>query len=65
MIPMSSSPPKEDDSDDESDEDFKRVYRLNADSYEDLSRLASKPLFITDLIQGLQSDDYKRFTTAV
>ena len=40
-------------------------YYVPKDNYEDLKPLQGKPLFISDLIQGLQSDDHKRFNLAV
>ena len=57
---------KEHDSDDEEDEDdFKVKYRSPADDYSDLTKLQKKPLFISDLLQGLRSEDFDRFSLAL
>lgn len=50
------------DSDNESDFDVK--YEQVEDNYEDLKTI-QKPVFISDLLLGLQSDDVKRFTLAI
>lgn len=47
------------DSDNESDFDTK--YERIQDSYDDLKQI-SKPVFLSDLIQGIQSEDIRRFT---
>lgn len=49
----------EDDSD--NDSDFEPVYKINQDNHADLKHL-QKPLFLTDLIQALSSEDFERFT---
>ena len=49
----------EDDSD--NDSDFEPIYKINQDNHVDLKNL-QKPLFLTDLIQALMSDDFERFT---
>ena len=46
-------------------EDFGVKYHTPKDTYDDLKPLQNKPLFISDLIQGLQSEDHKRFMIAL
>ena len=53
------------DSDDEDDGDFKVRYKSLPDDYSDLKKLQDKPLFISDLIQGLRSEDHNRFNNAL
>ena len=66
--------PEGGDSDDEDEEEKKeedddgdlRVrYKSPIDNYSDLGKLQHKPLFISDLIQGLRSEDHKRFKIAL
>ena len=56
---------KDVDSDDEDDGDFKVRYKSLPDDYSDLKKLQDKPLFISDLIQGLRSEDHNRFNNAL
>lgn len=58
-------PDSDDESGEESDGDFKVKYHHKADDYSDLSKLQHKPLFISDLLQGLRSDDHHRFKTSL
>lgn len=57
--------PKKQSQQEEQDDDFKTIYSAPKENYEDLKPLSNKPLFISDLIQGLQSEDYKRFSLAL
>jgi hypothetical protein len=50
------------DSDNESD--FDVMYENFQDNFEDLHSLI-KPVFISDVIQGLQSEDISRFNLAI
>ena len=63
------SPGSDGDSDDEDEDgddgDFKIKYKVKPDDHSDLSRLQAKPLFISDLLQGLRSEDHKRFNLAL
>ena len=54
-----------DDEDEDDDGDFKVKYRSPVDNYADLSKLHKKPLFVSDLLQGLRSDDHRRFKIAL
>lgn len=55
----------EDDSDNESD--FEPIYMQSPsqDDYSDLKPLQDRPLFLQDLIMGLQSDSVDRYTIAM
>ena len=64
----SPSPPKasiytQDDSDNESD--FEQLYENPTDDFADLKTLQDKPLYLSDLIMGLQSEQINRFTIAI
>ena len=52
----------EDDSD--NDSDFEVKYAQPDDTFQDLTPI-KKPLYLSDLIQGLQSDNHDRFTLAI
>ena len=49
----------------EDDDDFDVKYKAPKETFDDLKPLQNKPLFISDLIQGLQSEDYNRFCLAL
>ena len=55
----------DDEDEGEEDGDFQVKYRSPADDYTDLTKLQQKPLFISDLLQGLRSDDHQRFSIAL
>lgn len=53
--------------DSDNDSDFSVKYEQAEDDFSDVQKtvLPQRPLFIQDLIQGLQSDDYDRFSLAI
>ena len=61
MQPEKKSEPIYTEDDSDNDSDFEPVYKINQDNHADLKNL-QKPLFLSDLIQALSSEDFERFT---
>jgi hypothetical protein len=53
-----------DDQDSDNESDFEVQYMQDEDGYEDL-KTVKKPLFLTDLVMGLMSDDREKFTVCI